>query len=85
MGIMMAINEEKKKIPDDISVLGFDAMDWLQIISPPLTIIEQPVREMGRLAAEILVRRLIHEDDVPKQSITLSAKLNIGESIATIT
>ena len=81
MGVLMAVTEEKRKIPDDISVLGFDAMDWLKVLDPPLTIIEQPVREMGRLAAEILIRRLRNEEDIPKQSITLSAKLNFGASI----
>ena len=81
MGILMAVNEEKKKILDDISILGFDSMDWLQIVNPPLTIVEQPVREMGRLAAEILIRRLLNEDDMPKQAIKLSARLNIGASI----
>jgi len=84
MGALMAINETGKKIPDDISVLGFDAMDWLQIVEPPLTIIEQPVREIGRLAGEILIRRLLNEENIPKQSITLSAKVNIGQSIRPI-
>ena len=84
MGVLMALNEEKKKIPDDISILGFDAMDWLQIVNPILTIIEQPMQEMGRLAAEILMRRLLDEDDMPKQSIKLSAKLHIGESIGAV-
>jgi len=81
MGVLMAINEEKKKIPGDISILGFDAMDWLQIVNPALTIVEQPMQEMGRLAAEILMRRLLNGHDLPKQSIKLSAKLQIGESI----
>jgi LacI family transcriptional regulator len=81
MGVLMAVNEEKKQIPGDISVLGFDLMDWLQVINPPLTIIEQPVREIGRLAAEILIKRLLKEEYLPKQAITLSARLNIGESI----
>ena len=84
MGALMAINENKKRIPADISVLGFDSMDWLQIVNPPLTIVEQPVKEMGRLAAEILIRRLLNGEDFPKQAITLTAKLNIGESIRKI-
>ena len=84
MGVLMAINEERKRIPTDISILGFDAMDWLQIVNPPLTIVEQPMQEIGRLAAEILMRRLLNKDDMPKQSIKLSAKLHIGESIGTV-
>lgn len=84
MGALMAINEEKRKIPDDISILGFDSMDWLQLVDPPITIVEQPVREIGRMAGEILIRRLRGEDDTPKQSITLAAKLNIGMSVKTL-
>jgi len=84
MGVLMAINEEKKKIPDDISILGFDAMDWLQIVNPPLTIIKQPMQEMGRLAAEILMRRLLNGNELPKQSIKLAADLHIGESIKAV-
>jgi LacI family transcriptional regulator len=84
MGVLMAINEKKKKIPDDISILGFDAMDWLQIVNPPLTIIEQPIKEMGRLAGEIILRRMLYEEQMPKQAIILSAKLNIGASISPV-
>ncbi|MDR1797541.1 MAG: LacI family transcriptional regulator [Clostridiales Family XIII bacterium] len=82
MGVLMAIREARQRIPSDISVLGFDAMDWLQIVEPKLTIVEQPMREMGRIAAEILLKRLGENGEKgAKQAIVLSAKLNIGKSI----
>jgi LacI family transcriptional regulator len=85
LGVLMAIGDCGLKIPSDISFLGFDSMDWAKIIVPALTIVEQPVRQIGLQAAEIMLKRLRRSKEEPAmQTVVLSAKLNIGGSIKDI-
>ncbi|WP_448548094.1 LacI family DNA-binding transcriptional regulator [Thalassotalea fusca] len=64
-----AIHEIKKhglKVPDDISVVGFDNIKVSAYIDPPLTTIDQPAYEMGQKAVEVLVQQMqqqpLHKD-----------------------
>jgi DNA-binding LacI/PurR family transcriptional regulator len=85
LGALMGIRGTGLKVPDDISFIGFDSMDWAKINVPALTIVEQPIKSIGRQAAELFIRRLGNEHaGMPKQSIILSATLNIGESVKAI-
>jgi LacI family transcriptional regulator len=45
-------------IPRDVSLVAFDDMPWMQLVRPALTAVEQPVLELGRTAARLLLRRL---------------------------
>lgn len=55
-GAIRAIIESGFRIPDDISVVGFDNVEMASIVMPPLTTIQQPKYEMGRAAVEVLLR-----------------------------
>lgn len=55
-GAIRAIIEAGFRIPDDISVVGFDNVEMASIVMPPLTTIQQPKYEMGRAAVEVLLR-----------------------------
>jgi LacI family transcriptional regulator len=57
-GAIIAINESKIKIPDDISFIGFDRFDLSDVINPPLTVVDQPTKRLGELAASTVLRRL---------------------------
>jgi DNA-binding LacI/PurR family transcriptional regulator len=82
LGSLMGIRAKGLKMPDDISFIGFDSMDWAKINVPSLTIVEQPMKSIGRQAAELFIKRLGRKSDaMPKQAIILSATLNIGESV----
>ena len=58
IGCVKGFNESKIKVPDEISVIGFDNVFVSALIDPPLTTIAQPVRKMGQAAAEILISSL---------------------------
>jgi LacI family transcriptional regulator len=45
-------------LPDDISLVGFDDVPWMEMVEPGLTVVAQPTVEMGRRAAELLLRRV---------------------------
>jgi LacI family transcriptional regulator len=49
-------------IPRDVSLVAFDDMPWMQLVRPALTAVEQPVLEVGRTAARLLLRRLDDPD-----------------------
>jgi len=56
-GAIRAIFETGLRVPEDISVIGFDDVELASIIRPPLTTIHQPKYDMGRAAVEILLRK----------------------------
>ena len=55
-GATRAIYQSGRRIPDDISLMGFDNVELSSVIHPPLTTIHQPKYEIGRAAVEILMR-----------------------------
>lgn len=58
LGALVAIRESGLKIPEDISIIGFDDMPWANLLQPPLTAIAQPTYELGHHAAQLLLERL---------------------------
>src|ERR1700721_2179562 len=58
MGAIRALRQAGLRVPDDVSVAGFDEIQMLPYQNPGLTTVRQPLREMGRIAAEILLRRI---------------------------
>jgi DNA-binding LacI/PurR family transcriptional regulator len=56
-GAMRAFAEAGRRIPEDISVIGFDDIELAGIVNPPLTTIFQPKYEIGQAAVEILLRQ----------------------------
>jgi len=58
MGAIRALREADLRVPDDVSVVGFDDIQSAAYQNPGLTTVRQPLREMGRIAAETLLRRI---------------------------
>ena len=58
MGSALALFRHRVRIPEDVSLVGFDDQPSAAFLSPPLTTIHQPAVEMGRGAAEALVEEL---------------------------
>jgi len=54
-GVMDAVRDLGLRIPDDISVIGFDDIPDAQTSNPPLTTVRQPMREMGKRATRMLL------------------------------
>jgi LacI family transcriptional regulator len=46
------------RIPDDVSLVGFDDVPWMEMVDPQITVVDQPTIELGRSAARLLLRRL---------------------------
>lgn len=80
LGALEALRERGLKIPDDISIIGFDDMPWANLLQPPLTAIAQPTYAMGQKAAELLLERLQNPHQ-PISHIQLDTTLIVRGSI----
>lgn len=67
IGAIRAITERGLRVPEDIAVVGFDNIALARYTQPPLTTVAQPYVEMGRLAAELLVKRVNGITEPPRQ------------------
>jgi LacI family transcriptional regulator len=69
------------KIPDDIAIVSFDNPDAYKICISPVTVINQPLKEIGKTAVQILLSELKHpENPVKNQKIILKTDLIIRKS-----
>lgn len=71
------------KIPEDISIIGYDNINLAQYMSPPLTTINQPKSDLGKLAVETLLQR-IKNPDKEYNTILLKPELIERESVLRI-
>ncbi|MBR7518443.1 substrate-binding domain-containing protein, partial [Mycobacterium tuberculosis] len=55
IGLIEVFNDRNVSVPDDVSIIGFDDVGPLHLFAPPLTVIRQPVRQLGRRALELLL------------------------------
>lgn len=79
-GAIRAIFESGLRVPDDISVIGFDNVDMASLIRPPLTTIHQPKYEMGRAAVEVLLQQSKQGDMTTPEHRLLEVRLVKRES-----
>ncbi len=84
MGAIIGINELGLRIPEDLSLIGFDNEEFARACRPRLTIVAQPMDEIGRNVAEIILRR-IEEKSIDKQPdyeiLKLQTKIIEGNSV----
>lgn len=83
IGIMKCLGEKKIKLGEQISVIGFDYLDIVKAIMPNLYMINRPIHDMGRTAAELMLRRL-KQDDSPRQTVILENQMICGQTIGRI-
>lgn len=84
-GIFRAFEEKGIKVPDDISVIGFDNTHLCQWLSPKLTTVAQPIFEMGKAAASLLLERISNgsSEEIVREVI-LPTRLIIRGSTAVV-
>ena len=80
-GIVEAARTRGLRVPEDLSVVGFDDTEIAALLSPPLTTVRQPLREMGRLALRTAVR-LAAGEELDAHHVELATELVIRSSTA---
>jgi LacI family transcriptional regulator len=67
MGAIMAVRELGLHCPEDVSIVGFDNLDLVDLLQPPLTTVQQPVYRLGVTATELLIQRITGLKDAPRE------------------
>ena len=52
------MRQNDKSVPDDLSVIGYDDVEMCRYVTPALTTVAQPIYELGKQAADLMVKRL---------------------------
>jgi LacI family transcriptional regulator len=71
------------RVPEDLSVVGFDNVPESALCDPPLTTVDQPIRRMGQHAVELLVR-LVGGEVPDVMHVTLETRLVVRRSTASL-
>jgi LacI family transcriptional regulator len=81
LGVYEAVRRRGLRVPDDISVVGFDDLPESTWASPPLTTVRQPLTQMGMVAARTILR-LLQGDQLESPKVELATELIVRESTA---
>jgi LacI family transcriptional regulator, galactose operon repressor len=79
--VMDVARERGLAIPDDLSLVGFDDIPEAANVHPALTTVRQPLEEMGRVAARMLLR-MMREHERPSERLELPTELIVRSSTA---
>ena len=82
IGAIGCLNELGIRIPEELSVIGFDHLDLSSVVKPPLAVVAQPRDEIGRKAAELLYARMSGDTTSFPSLIRLKTRFIQGSSIA---
>lgn len=81
LGSIIAINENNIDIPTDLSIIGFDNIQLAKVVNPSLSIVVQPMNEIGNKVAEILLKRLKGDNSNFPEKYRLKTKLLLKDSV----
>jgi LacI family transcriptional regulator len=81
IGAIRALKDHDLRVPEDISVVGFDDIESASFHNPSLTTIHQPLYRMGSMAARILLQRIRGQESSTEDSL-IKPELVIRESTA---
>ena len=80
IGALRAIRQHGLRVPEDISVVGFDDTPWASLLCCPLTVISESTYKMGEIAVNLLLDRLEKREAGPPKTIVLEDELIVRES-----
>ncbi len=80
IGIMSGLHRNGLRVPEDLSIVGFDDIPFCQMVSPPLTTIHQDMDQKARLAAEFMLQ-LLEGEEPDRSNIILPVNLVERDSV----
>jgi LacI family transcriptional regulator/LacI family repressor for deo operon, udp, cdd, tsx, nupC, and nupG len=82
LGLMRALRELGIRVPEEVSVIGFDDLLMLDFFPIPLTTVHVPKYEMGKRATEMLLQQIVSPHEFQPEKVFLDAELVIRASTA---
>ena len=83
VGVLQALAEAGRRVPEDVAVVGYDDDPMAADLQPPLSSVRQPIEEMGREMARLLMDA-IHSPDRPPRKVILTTRLEVRLSSAPV-
>ncbi len=80
LGAYAGVGDAGLRIPQDVSIVGFDDISMAEIANPPLTTMRQPLKDMMAKAVNTLIDRLEHVTDAPAQVMTVPTEIVVRQS-----
>jgi LacI family repressor for deo operon, udp, cdd, tsx, nupC, and nupG len=80
LGAIRQLRDAGLRVPDDVSVVGYDDLPVADFVEPPLTTVHQPMREVGALAAELVLDQITGAAGAPETHV-LPAVLVVRQSV----
>ena len=77
--LMKTLEQLNVRVPQDVSVVGYDDVRYAHLLRVPLTTISQPCEQIGNAAAHLMLERIAHAD-LPPREILLTPGLTLRES-----
>lgn len=81
IGGINVIKQRNMKIPDDISVVGYDGISYAKAQEPPMTTLEQDANQLGKSAAAHLIRRIEKPKTTLVERIVIQGRVLVGKSV----
>jgi LacI family transcriptional regulator len=75
LGVLRALGEEGRRVPDDVSLICFDDQPYCAYLNPPLTTVEQNREQMGRIAVRLLLEQIQSARPLTREGIVLPTQL----------
>ncbi|WP_405474360.1 LacI family DNA-binding transcriptional regulator [Paenarthrobacter ilicis] len=72
VGALHALRARNLRLLEDVSLIGFDDSPWAAVMEPPLTMIQQPMHQMGMTASQQLISRIDGDDSAPRKHVLAS-------------
>jgi LacI family transcriptional regulator len=82
IGAVRAFRDAGLRVPEDVSVVGFDDIQAAAYLTPRLTTVRQPLRQMGEMAAKQLLMRIANANGKVPKLISMTPELVVRESTA---
>jgi len=69
LGVLRALRSARVAIPQQISLVAFDDAEWTSVVAPAISVVAQPVNQLGRQAAEMLLARVQGDTAPPRRRV----------------
>jgi len=80
LGTLKALKQMKMSVPEDVALVSFDSLSFVEATNPPLTTLEKSDKEIGETAAKILYENIINKESIGIKEVYIKAGLCIRES-----
>ncbi|MCB0051351.1 MAG: substrate-binding domain-containing protein, partial [Caldilinea sp.] len=79
LGALLEMNAQAVSSPHDLGIVAFDEHPWAAVSCPPISVVRQPTRQIGQVAAEMILS-LIDGSPVPEKRVVLPCDLVVRQS-----